>query len=56
MLDREIFYTLVEVRVLAEWYKQTYNRVRPHSSMGYRPLAPETLMPADPVPLLIGVT
>ena len=56
LLDREIFYTLLEVRVLTERYRQTYNRVRPHSSLSYRPPAPEALMPADPVPVLVGVT
>ena len=56
LLDREIFYTLLEVRVLTERYRQTYNRVRPHSALGYRPPAPETLLPADPVPVLVGVT
>ena len=56
LLDREIFYTLLELRVLTERYRQTYNRVRPHSSLGYRPPAPETFLPAGPVPLLVGVT
>jgi transposase InsO family protein len=32
LLDREIFYTLREVQVLTETYRQTYNRIRPHSS------------------------
>ena len=31
-----------------------YNRIRPHSSLGYRPPAPETYLPADPVPLLLA--
>ena len=56
LLDRELFYTLLEVRVLTERYRQTYNRVRPHSSLGYRPPAPEALLPADPVPMLVGLT
>ena len=37
LLDREIFYTLREAQVLTGLYKQTYNRIRPHSSLGYRP-------------------
>ena len=41
LLDREIFYTLHEVQVLTEQYRQIYNRIRPHSSLGYRPPAPE---------------
>ncbi len=55
-LDREVFYTLLEVRVLTERYRRTYNQVRPHSSLGYRPPAPEALLPADPVPVLAGLT
>ncbi len=56
LLDRELFYTLLEVRVLTERYRRTYNLVRPHSSLGYRPPTPEALMPADPVPALVGLT
>ena len=56
LLDREVFYTLLEVRVLTERYRQTYNRVRPHSSLGYRPPAPETMLPADTLPVLVGLT
>ena len=56
LLDREVFYTLLEVRVLTERYRRTYNQVRPHSSLGYRPPAPEALLPADPVPVLAGLT
>jgi putative transposase len=41
LLKREIFYTLEEGRVLIERWRQTYNRQRPHSSLGNRPPAPE---------------
>ena len=44
LLDREVFYTLLEVRVLTERYRQTYSRVRPHSSLGYRLPAPMALL------------
>jgi len=44
LLDREIFYTLQEVQVLTEQYRQNYNRIRPHSSLGYRPPAPEAMV------------
>jgi putative transposase len=49
LLNGEIFYTLKEARVLIEWWRQHYNRVRPHSSLGYRPPAPEArlLKPAS---------
>ena len=44
LLNGEIFTTLTEARVLiAEWRKE-YNQVRPHSSLGYRPPAPEAKM------------
>ena len=56
LLDRELFYTLLEVRVLTERYRQIYNRIRPHSSLGYRPPAPETVKPAVPLPVLAGLT
>ena len=56
LLDREVFCTLPEVQVLAEQYRQTYNRIRPHSSLGYRPPAPETIHLPDLVPELVGLT
>ena len=56
LLDREVFYTLLEVKVLAGQYRQTYNRIRPHSSLGYRTPAPETIQPPDLVPQLLGLT
>ena len=43
LLDREIFYTLTEAKVLIERWRAHYNRVRPHSSLGYRPPAPEAI-------------
>ena len=36
LLDKEVFYTLLEVQVLTEQYRQTYNRISPHSSLGLR--------------------
>jgi putative transposase len=45
LLDRELFDTLWEVKVLVERWRQTYNRIRPHSALGYRPPAPETIAP-----------
>jgi putative transposase len=40
LLDGEIFYTLREAQVLIEQWRQHYNRIRPHSALGYRPPAP----------------
>ena len=56
LLDREVFYTLLEVRVLTEQYRHTYNRVRPHISLGYRPPAPETILPEGTVPAMAKLT
>ena len=41
LLDLELLDTLWEVKVLVERWRQTYNRIRPHSAPGYRPPAPE---------------
>lgn len=41
-LDRELFYTLLEAKVLIERWRRHYNTKRPHSSLGYRPPTPET--------------
>ena len=41
LLNREIFYTLRETQVVIEAWREEYNRRRPHSSLGYRPPAPE---------------
>ncbi len=43
LLDGEIFTTLQEAKVLTEVWRREYNQVRPHSSLGYKPPAPETV-------------
>lgn len=43
LLNGEIFYTVLEAKVLVEQWRRHYNRVRPHSSLGYRPPAPEAI-------------
>jgi putative transposase len=45
LLNREIFTTLTEARVLIEQWRREYNQVRPHSALGYRPPAPEAIIP-----------
>jgi len=45
LLNGEIFYTLAEAKILIEAWRRHYNTVRPHSSLGYRPPAPETATP-----------
>jgi putative transposase len=44
LLNREIFTTLIEAKVLIEQWREEYNQVRPHSSKGYKPPAPEAKM------------
>ncbi len=41
LLNGEIFDTLLEARVLTERWRREYNKYRPHSSLGYKPPAPE---------------
>jgi len=36
---------LIKAKVLIEHWRQEYNQVRPHSSLGYRPPAPEAIIP-----------
>jgi len=44
LLNREIFTTLIEAKILIEQWRREYNQVRPHSALGYRPPAPEAIM------------
>src|SRR5438270_14097063 len=44
LLNGEIFYTLKEAQVLIESWRRHYNTLRPHSSLGYKPPAPEALV------------
>lgn len=48
LLDREIFETLREAEVLIGMWRREYNEFRPHSALGYRPPAPEAILP-EPV-------
>ena len=48
LLACEVFDTLLEARVLIERWRVQYNTVRPHSSLGYRPPAPEAIVPWTP--------
>jgi hypothetical protein len=41
----ETFTTLRGAQLLIERWRRHYNAVRPHSSLGYRPPAPETILP-----------
>ena len=49
LLNSEIFYSLAEAKVVIEGWRGHYNTKRPHSSLGYRPPAPEVVQwPASP--------
>ena len=50
ILNTEIFYTLKEAKVLIERWRHHYNTIRPHSSLGYRPPAPQTILPRPVAP------
>ena len=58
LLNGEIFYTLREAQVIVERWRREYNTFRPHSSLAYRPPAPETVQwpwPRDEE-FLLGLT
>jgi transposase InsO family protein len=44
LLNGEIFDTLLEAKILIERWRIHYNEMRPHSSLGYRPPAPEAVL------------
>jgi len=49
LLNGEIFTTLKEAQIIIESWRQHYNHLRPHSSLGYKPPAPEIVAwPASP--------
>jgi len=51
-LNGEIFYTLKEAQVLIEGWRREYNTIRPHSSLGYKPPAPEAIRPRAHTPFI----
>lgn len=52
LLNGEIFYSLKEARIIIEEWRRHYNTVRPHSALGYRPPAPESLIQMDQRPTM----
>ena len=50
LLNGEIFYSLKEAQIIIEGWRQHYNTKRPHSALGYRPPAPETIIPLQQRP------
>jgi len=47
LLNGEIFYSLREAQIIIEEWRKHYNTKTPHSALGYRPPAPETIIPLD---------
>lgn len=45
LLNGELFYTLKEAQIIIEKWRQQYNRIRPHQSLGFRAPVPETCAP-----------
>ena len=43
-LNMEYFDTLLEAKILTERWRKEYNTIRPHSSLGYKPPAPEAVL------------
>ncbi len=43
LLNGEVFFSLKEAQVLIEQWRKTYNTVRPHSSLKYKPPAPQSV-------------
>jgi len=56
LLNGEIFYTLKEAQVVIEDWRKLYNTIRPHSSLGYRPPAPEAVLTASIRPIKLDLT
>ena len=55
LLNGEIFCSLREAQIVIEQWRRHYNQARPHSSLGYKPPAPEVIVlspPASPSPLV----
>lgn len=52
LLDGETFYTLRETQILIERGRRHYTTVRPCSDLGYRPPAPDVIVPIDPNPTM----
>ena len=50
LLNAEVFNALLEARVPIEQWRAHYNRLRPHSSLGYRPPAPEVVVSGMAMP------
>lgn len=46
LLNGEIFYALLEARIVIESWRRDYNAIHPHASIDYEPPASEVFVPA----------
>jgi transposase InsO family protein len=51
-LNGETFYSLREAQIIIERWRKYYNTKRPNSAFGYRPPAPEAIVPMDQRPIM----
>jgi putative transposase len=56
LLDREIFFTLQEAKVLSARWKEEYYHIRPHSALGYHPPSPQAWLLVPQPSLSSGLT
>ncbi len=52
VLSGEVFHSLCAAQILIEQWRKHYSTIRPHSALGYRPTAPETIVPIDQRPVM----
>ncbi|WP_135507644.1 IS3 family transposase [Roseovarius aestuariivivens] len=52
LLNGELFYSIKEARIIIEDWRKHYNTVRPHSALGYRPPATESIVQMDQRPVM----
>lgn len=52
LLNGEIFCSLREAQIIIGRWRKHYNTKRPHSALGYRPPAPEAIVPMDQRPIM----
>jgi len=50
--EQTFFYSLREAQIIIESWRKHYNTKRPHSALGYRPPAPETIVQMDQRPIM----
>jgi len=52
LLNGESFYSLRKAQIVIEQWRKHYNTKRPHSALGYRPPAPESIIPLQEKPIV----